>query len=96
MVKLKTLWRYEGYNTILYVLKINMRLGKTVCFMSPLKKIQARKEHMQSLSLLSFYMNDFFYLYYLFIYLIWDFFKFQFIFVIWQKIFQFHKEMCKK
>ncbi len=36
MIKLKTFWRYEGWNTTLYVLKINMWLGETVCVMSPL------------------------------------------------------------
>ncbi len=36
MIKLKTFWRYEGCSTTLYVLKINMRLGETVCVMPPL------------------------------------------------------------
>ncbi len=31
MIKLTTFWRYEECSTILYVLKINMRLGETLC-----------------------------------------------------------------
>ncbi len=36
MIKLKTFWRYKGCSTLL-VLKINMRLGETVCVISPLR-----------------------------------------------------------
>ncbi len=32
LIKLKTLWRYEECNTTLYVLKINTRLSKTLCY----------------------------------------------------------------
>ncbi len=32
MIKLNTFWRHEGCSTTLYVLKINMRLGETVCY----------------------------------------------------------------
>ncbi len=39
MIKLKTFWRYEGCSTTLKVLKINMRLGETVCVMPPLSII---------------------------------------------------------
>ncbi len=44
MIKLKTFWRYEGCSTTLQVLKINMRLGETVCVMPTLSaKIHCAK-----------------------------------------------------
>ncbi len=43
MVKLNTLWSYEGCSTNLEVLKIKMRLSETVCVMSPLLYIKFTK-----------------------------------------------------
>ncbi len=43
MIKLKTFWRYEGCSTTVYVLKINVRLGETVCVMPPLMSCNVLK-----------------------------------------------------
>ncbi len=43
MVKLNTLWRYEGCSITLEVIKIKMRWSQTVCVMSPLLYIHFTK-----------------------------------------------------